>query len=113
MTDPGHIRYRAPWFLSNDNGDETWVITDGVETFPIDLASQAELSIAVAGTIERATDKVRADTLEEAAKRAATVNAEAARRVRALATPIETAPELFPGTLAALDGLTIRTEGTN
>lgn len=47
-------KYTEPWFLSNDNGDETWVITDGVETFPIHLASPAEFGIAVRGTVERA-----------------------------------------------------------
>jgi hypothetical protein len=91
-------KYTAPWFLSNDNGDETWVITDGVETFPIHLASPTEFGVAVAGTIERATEKVRADTIAEAGSRAASVSAEAARRVRALAAPAMSAPQdrLYP-----------------
>lgn len=50
----GRTQFREPWFLSNDNGDETWVITDGVEWFPITDATQAELGLAVRGTIERA-----------------------------------------------------------
>ena len=59
-------KYREPWYLSNEfSDDEQWCITDGVETFPIHLASPAEFGLALQGTIERSHESTQQRLIEQ------------------------------------------------
>jgi hypothetical protein len=55
-------KYREPWFLSDNNDGEEWGITDGVEFYPLHIASQTEIGLAIKGTIERANAAALAAT---------------------------------------------------
>jgi hypothetical protein len=55
-------KIREPWYLSDDNDGEEWGITDGVEFYPLHIASQTEIGLAVQGTIERANAAALAAT---------------------------------------------------
>jgi hypothetical protein len=64
-----NAKHHEPWYLSKENDVEEWIITDGVEAFPIAMATQAELELAIQGTEERAAVRAVAPYEADAAQR--------------------------------------------